>query len=66
MSLADKHTSMMNALGQSQLEHLGLQTTLQEVLQTQTQHVIKLHLALLQHSNTHQTTQQGITYDLNI
>lgn len=32
MPLPNEHTSMMDALGQSQLENLSLQTTLKEIL----------------------------------
>ncbi len=60
--LADEDTGVVDALGQPQFEDLGLQTTLHEVLNFQTQHVIQLHLGLLQYTNTHQTTQQGITW----
>lgn len=51
----------MDGLGQSQLEHLRLQTALQEVLDLQTQHVIELHAGLVQDTDTDQTTQQGVT-----
>ena len=61
MSLADQHSCMMDALGQSQFEDLGLQAALQEILEAQTQHVIKLHLALIQYAHANQTTQQGVT-----
>ena len=56
MSLADEHTSMMDRLGQSELEDLSLQATFQEIFQPQTEYVIELHLAFIQHSNTNQTT----------
>jgi len=57
VSLANKYTCMMNTLGQAKLEHLGLQSTFQEVLQTQTEHVVELHLGLIQYSDAHQPTQ---------
>lgn len=60
MSLLDENTGMVDGLGQTQLEHLGLQAALQEVLWLETQHVIKLHAALLQHAGPHQATQQSI------
>lgn len=61
MTLTDQDASMMDGLGKSQLEHLRLQTTLQEVLNLQTQHVIELHAGLVQDTDTDQTAQQGIT-----
>jgi len=61
VTLADQHAGVMDGLGQSQLEHLRLQTALQEVLDLQTQHVIELHAGLVQDTDTDQTTQQGVT-----
>jgi hypothetical protein len=60
MSLADQHTGVMDGLGKSQFEHLGLQAALQEVLNLQAQHVIELHAALVQHTNTHEATEKCI------
>lgn len=59
--LADKDTGMMDALGKAELEDLSLQPPLQEILNLQTQNVIELHLALIQHTNPHETSEQGIT-----
>lgn len=61
VTLADQDTGMMEGLGQSQLEDLGLQAALQEVLDLQAQHVIELHAGLIQHSNADQTTQQRVS-----
>ena len=61
MSLSDEDTGMVDGFGQTQLEDLCLEATLQEIFLPQTQHVIQLHLVLIQHTNAHQTTQQGIT-----
>lgn len=63
MPLADEHTGVVDALGKAKLEDLSLQPPLQEILHFQTQNVIELHLSLIQHSNTNQTPQQGITYE---
>lgn len=60
--LADKHAGVVDALGQSELENLSLKPPLQEVLNLQTQDIIQLHLGLIQHTDTHQTPEQGITY----
>lgn len=59
--LTDEHTCVVDALSKAKLEDLGLQPPLQEILHFQAQNVIELHLALIQHSNTHQTPKQGIT-----
>lgn len=60
--LTDEHAGVMDALGQAKLEDLSLQPPLQEILHFQAQNVIELHLSLIQHSNTHQTPEQGVTY----
>lgn len=60
--LTDEHTGMVDAFGKSKLEDLSLQPPLQEVLNLQTQDVIELHLTLVQHTDPHQTSEQGITW----
>lgn len=52
----------MDGLGQSQFEDLSLQTTLEEILDLQTENVIELHAAFVQHSDSDQTTQKGVSY----
>ncbi len=51
----------MDALGQSELVDAGLKTTFQEILHLESEHVIELHPPLIEHANTDQTTNQGIT-----
>lgn len=60
--LSDQDTGMMDRLSETSLEHLSLQTTLQEVLNLQAEYIIKLHLFLIQHANTDETTEKGITW----
>lgn len=61
VSLTDQYTCMMDGLGQSKLEHLRLEATLQEILNLQTQHIIELHVRLIQYTDADQTTQQCVT-----
>jgi len=63
VSLPDQNTGVMDGLGQSQLENLGLQTSLQEILDFQAENVIQLHLALIQHSDPHQTPEQSVALE---
>lgn len=63
MSLPDQNTSMVNALSQTKLKHLCLETPLQEIFNPQTQHVIELHSALIEHANTYKTTQKSIAFE---
>lgn len=62
MALADEHAGVVDGLGQAQLEDLGLQASFQEILNFQAQDVIQLHLAFVQHPNTDEPPQQGITW----
>merc|ERR1719357_2233478 len=62
MTLPDQHSCMMNGLGQSQLEYLSLKTTLQEIFNFQTKNVIELHSSLVQDTNSHQPSQQSISF----
>ena len=62
MSLPDEDTGMMDTLGQSQLEHLGLETPLQEIFNTETEHEIELHLGFIQHTDADKTTQECVTW----
>ena len=59
--LPDEYSGVVDGLGESELEDLGLEPALQEVLDLETEHVIELHTALVQHSDTDQTTQKRIS-----
>ena len=52
---------MVDALGQAQLEHLSLESSLEEVLSLQGEDVVELHLVLGQDAGSHQATQQSIS-----
>ena len=61
--LPDQDTSMVNALGQAALEHLGLQPPLQEILDLQGQHVIETHARLVEHTDSDETTDKSVTLE---
>ena len=63
MSLSDQNTGMVNALCQTALEHLSLQTSLQEILNLESQHVIKTHTRLVKHTNTDETTNESVSFE---
>ena len=54
---------MVDALGKTEFENLGLQAPLQEILRFQSQDVIELHPVLIEHSNPHQSSEDGITLE---
>jgi hypothetical protein len=45
------------------LEDLGLQPPLQEVLDLEGQDVIQPHPGVIEHSDSHKTTDQGVTLE---
>ena len=51
--MTDENASMVDGLGEAELEHLRLKATFKEVLNFQAEHVIQLHFVLSQHSNSH-------------
>ena len=63
MSLPDQHTSMMDGFGQTTLENLGLQPSLQEIFDLEGQHVIETHAGLVQHTDAHETADEGVTLE---
>jgi hypothetical protein len=62
MPLPDQHTSMMNRLCKTQFEDLSLQSPLQEILHFERKDVIQFHARLVKHTDTHKTTDQGVSF----
>jgi len=63
VTLPDQDTGVVNALGQPALEHLGLETTLQEILNLEGEHVIETHAVLVEHTNSHKSANQSVTLE---
>ena len=63
MSLPDEDARVVDRLGEAGLEDLGLETTLQEVLDLKSKHVIELHAGLVEHTDTHETANEGIAFE---
>jgi len=63
VTLTDEHTGVVDGLGESQLEHLGLETTLKEVLDLQSEDEIELHVFLVQDSDPDQTPEQCVSLE---
>lgn len=61
--LADEDTGVVNRLGQTKLEHLSLQTPLQEILDPQSKHIVEPGLGLVQYTDTDQTADKGVTLE---
>ena len=63
VSLLDEDTGVMNRLGESELEDLGLQPALHEVLGLEGEHVVELHLVLGEHAGPHEAPEQRVTLE---
>jgi len=63
VALTDQDAGVMDGLGQSQLEHLGLEPPLQEILDLEAEDVIQLHLGLIQNANPDQTPEEGVSFE---
>ena len=63
VALADEDTSVVDGLGETELVDTGLATALQEILNFQGQDVIELHAGLVEHTNTDETANEGISFE---
>ena len=54
---------MVDRLGETQLEDLGLKPALQEIFNFQGQHVIETHAGLIEHADTDETTDERIAFE---
>lgn len=61
--LPDENTSVVDGLGETELEHLGLQTPLEEILSLEGQDVIETHASVVEHTNSNKTTDQSVTLE---
>jgi hypothetical protein len=62
MPLSDENACVMNTLRQTTLEHLGLQPPLQEILNLESQHVIKAHSRLVEHTYAYEPTDESVAF----
>jgi hypothetical protein len=62
MSLSNENTGMVDTFSQTALEDLSLEASLQEILNFQGKHVIQSHAALIEYTNTNETTNKGIAF----
>lgn len=63
VSLADQNTSVVHGLGKTELEHLGLKSTIHQLSSAQLENVVKLLLLLRHQSQTSHTTDDGSTLE---
>jgi len=63
VTLTDQDTGVVDGLGKTELEDLGLEAALQEILNLQGQDVIQLHLVLVQDTDADQAANQCVTLE---
>lgn len=63
MTLADQDTGVVDGLGETELVDTGLETALQEILNFQGQDVIELHAGFVEHTDTDETANEGISFE---
>jgi len=63
VALANEDTGVVDRLGKAELVDASLKTTLQEILNLEGKHVIELHAGLVEHTDTDQTTNEGVSFE---
>jgi hypothetical protein len=63
VALADEDTGVVDGLGKTELVDTGLETTLKEILDLQGKNVIELHARLVEDTDTHETANQGVSFE---
>lgn len=63
VTLTDEDTGVVDGLGEAELVHAGLETTLQEVLDLEGKDVIELHAGLVEDTDTDQTANEGVAFE---
>ena len=63
VALANQDTGVVDRLGEAELVDASLETALQEVLNLEGKHVIELHAGVVEDTDTHQTANEGVTFE---
>jgi len=61
VALADENASVVNRLGKTRLEDLGLEAALHEVLGLEGEDVVETHARVVQDTDAYQTADEGVT-----
>jgi len=66
VSLSDEHAGVVDGFGESELEDLGLESSLEEILDLETENVIKLHLVFGEDTNSDKSSKKGVTFEKSL
>lgn len=61
--LSDENSGVVDGLGKTGLEDLGLESSLHEVLSLEGQHVIESHSGLVEHTDSHKSSDKGVSLE---
>ena len=53
----------MYALGQAELEHLGLEPPFEEILDLEREHVVETHAGLVEHANADESADESVALE---
>lgn len=63
VALADEDTGVVDRLGEAELEDLGLETALKEVLGLEGKDVVETHAGVVEDTNADETTDKGVALE---
>ena len=63
MPLSDQNTGVVDRLGETEPVHTGLKTALQEILDLEGKDIIESHAGFVEHTDTDETADQGVTLE---
>jgi hypothetical protein len=63
VALADEDTGVVDRLSKTKLVDAGLQAALHEIFDLEGKDVIELHAGLIEHTDAHQTANEGIAFE---
>lgn len=63
VSLGNENSGVVNGSGKTELENLGLESSLKEVLDLQGKNVIELHLVLGKDTDSHESSDKSVTLE---
>lgn len=63
VALTDEDTGVVDGLGKAELVDTSLKTALHEIFDLEGKDVIELHAGLVEHTDTHETANEGIAFE---
>lgn len=63
VALADEDTGVVDRLGEAELEDLGLEAALEEVLGLEGEHVVETHARVVEHTDADETTDERVALE---